>query len=59
MKISKILAIAGAAAMLMACGSPKVEGSKEVRDLLPNKGQIDTASYLLGVNFGLVMTQRR
>ena len=57
MKISKILAIAGAAAMLMACGSPKVEGSKEVRDLLPNKGQIDTASYLLGVNFGLVMTQ--
>ena len=57
MKIAKILAIAGAAAMLMACSSPKVEGSKEVRDLLPNKGQIDTASYLLGVNFGLVMTQ--
>lgn len=57
MKFAKILAIAGAAAMLMACGSPKVEGSKEVRDLLPNKGQIDTASYLLGVNFGLVMTQ--
>ena len=57
MKISKLFAIASAAVLMVACGSPKVEGSKEVRDLLPTKGQIDTASYLLGVNFGLVMTQ--
>ena len=41
----------------MACGAPKVEGSKEVRDLYPTKGQIDTASYMLGVNFGLTITQ--
>ena len=57
MKLAKIFAIATAAALLVACGTPKVEGSKEVRDLLPNKGLTDTTSYLLGVNFGLVMTQ--
>ena len=57
MKISKLIAIASAAAMIVACASPKVEGSKEVRSLLPGKGEIDTTSYLLGVNFGLVITQ--
>ncbi len=58
MKIAKIFAaVATASVLVMACGSPKVEGSKEVRDLLPTKGQIDTTSYLLGVNFGLVITQ--
>ena len=57
MKLTKIFAIASAAVLVMACGTSKVEGSKEVRDLLPSKGQIDTTSYLLGVNFGLVMTQ--
>ena len=57
MKLSKLFAIASAAVLVVACGTPKVEGSKEVRDLLPTKGQVDTASYMLGVNFGLVMTQ--
>jgi FKBP-type peptidyl-prolyl cis-trans isomerase len=57
MKIAKLFAIASAAVLVVACGSPKVEGSKEVRDLLPTKGQVDTTSYLLGVNFGLVITQ--
>ena len=57
MKIAKLFAIASAALLVVACGSPKVEGSKEVRDLLPSKGQVDTTSYLLGVNFGLVITQ--
>jgi len=57
MKLSKLFAIASAAVLVVACGSPKVEGSQEVRDLLPSKGQIDTTSYLLGVNFGLVITQ--
>ena len=57
MKIAKLFSIAAAAALVVACGSPKVEGSKEVRDLLPTKGQTDTTSYLLGVNFGLVITQ--
>ena len=57
MKLAKIFAIASAAVLVMACGTSKVEGSKEVRALLPSKGQIDTTSYLLGVNFGLVMTQ--
>ena len=52
MKISKIFAIASAAVLMVACGTPAVEGSKEVRDLLPNKAQIDSASYLIGVNFG-------
>ena len=57
MKLAKIFAIASAAVLVMACGSSKVEGSKEVRALLPTKGQVDTTSYLLGVNFGLVITQ--
>ena len=58
MKLAKLFAaIATASVLVMACDSPKVEGSKEVRDLLPTKGQIDTTSYLLGVNFGLVITQ--
>ena len=52
MKISKIFAIASAAVLMVACGTPAAEGSKEVRDLLPNKAQIDSASYLIGVNFG-------
>ena len=57
MKLVKLFAIASAAVLVMACSTSQVEGSKEVRDLLPSKGQIDTTSYLLGVNFGLVMTQ--
>ena len=52
MKISKIFAIASAAVLMVACGTPAVEGSKEVRALLPNKTQLDSASYLIGVNFG-------
>ena len=57
MKLNNILLAVSAAVLVVACGSPKVEGSKQVRDLLPTKGQVDTTSYLLGVNFGLVMTQ--
>ena len=57
MKTLKLFAIASAAVLMMASCAPKVEGSKEVRSLLPSKGQVDTTSYLLGVNFGLVMTQ--
>ena len=52
MKISKFFVIASAAALIVACGTPAAEGSKEVRDLLPKKSQIDSASYLVGVNFG-------
>ena len=52
MKISKIFAIASAAVLMVACGTPAAEGSKEVRDLLPSKTQIDSTSYLVGVNFG-------
>lgn len=57
MKLAKLFAMASAAVLVVACGTPKVEGSEEVRALLPTKGQVDTTSYLLGVNFGLVMTQ--
>ena len=52
MKISKIFAIASAAVLMVACGTPAAEGSKEVRDLLPKKSVVDSASYLIGVNFG-------
>ena len=51
MKLSKILTIAAAALAIVACG-PKVEGSKEVVDLLPKASQVDSASYLIGINFG-------
>ena len=52
MKISQIFAIASAAVLMMACGSSAVEGSKEVRALLPQKSNVDSVSYLVGVNFG-------
>jgi len=52
MKISKIFAIASAAVLVVACGAPAAEGSKETRDLLPKKSELDSASYLVGVNFG-------
>ena len=51
MKLSKIFTIAAAALAIVACG-PKVEGSKEVVDLLPKASQVDSASYLIGINFG-------
>ncbi len=57
MKLAKLFAIASAAVLVMACGTSEVEGSKEVQALLPTKGQVDTTSYMLGVNFGLAMTQ--
>lgn len=57
MKLQKILLAASAALLVVACGTPKVEGSKAVQSLLPSKGETDSTSYLLGVNFGLVITQ--
>ena len=57
MKLAKLFVMASAAMLVVACGSSKVEGSKEVRSLLPTKGEVDSTSYLLGVNFGLVITQ--
>ena len=57
MKIFKMIAIASASVLMMACASSKVEGSKEVRDLLPTKGELDSTSYMLGVNFGFIITQ--
>ena len=51
MKISKIFAIASAVVLMVACGTPALEGSKEVKALYPRKSQLDSASYLLGINF--------
>ena len=52
MKISKIFAIASAAVLIVACGTPAAEGSKDVQALLPSKTLTDSTSYLIGVNFG-------
>jgi len=52
MNLSKIFAIASAAVLIVACGTPAAEGSKEVKALLPTKSQTDSASYLIGINFG-------
>jgi FKBP-type peptidyl-prolyl cis-trans isomerase len=57
MKLAKLFVMASAAMLVVACGSSQVEGSQAVRSLLPSKGEIDTTSYLLGVNFGMVMSQ--
>ena len=54
MKISKIFAIASAAVLIVACAAP-VEGSKETKALLPSKAQVDSTSYLLGINFGSII----
>ena len=61
MKLTKIIAIASAAVLMIACSgaSKKVEGSKAIRDLLPSKSYADSAAYLLGVNFGMVMSQNK
>ena len=55
MKIAKFFAIASAVALTVACGTPAVEGSKEVKALLPAKSQVDSVSYLFGINFGSVI----
>ena len=50
MKTFKILAAAAIICSAVAC-APK-QGSAEAQALLPSKGQIDSVSYLIGVNFG-------
>ena len=58
MKLFKVIAIASAAALMIACnGASKKEGSKDVLSLLPSKSYSDSAAYLLGVNFGMAMVQ--
>jgi FKBP-type peptidyl-prolyl cis-trans isomerase len=53
MKLSKILMLAAAAAVLASCSANKgAEGSAEVKALLPKASQIDSVSYLIGINFG-------
>ena len=51
MKLFKVFALASAVVLMVACGSPVIEGSKEVKALYPNKAQIDSASYLIGINY--------
>ena len=52
MKIFKLFAIASAAVLMVACGTPAAEGSKETKALLPSKSLTDSTSYLIGINFG-------
>ena len=58
MKLIKVIAIASAAVLMIACnGTSKKEGSKATLSLLPSKSYSDSAAYLLGVNFGMAMVQ--
>jgi FKBP-type peptidyl-prolyl cis-trans isomerase len=59
MKLIKILAIASAAVLMIACNGSSKEGSKAVLSLLPAKSHADSAAYLLGVNFGMAMVQNK
>lgn len=52
MKIYKYFAIVPALMLLAACGTPAPKISKEAQALLPSKSLVDSASYLIGVNFG-------
>jgi FKBP-type peptidyl-prolyl cis-trans isomerase len=64
MKTIKFLAIAAAAAAVFACNSPSdvdklaVEAEKDeaVKALEPSADQIDSVSYLLGVNYGMMLS---
>lgn len=58
MRLIKVIAIASAAVLMIACnGTSKKEGSKATLSLLPSKSYSDSAAYLLGVNFGMAMVQ--
>ena len=55
MKARKFLIVALALSMAtVACSqnSAKLPDGTSAKDLLPSKGQVDSVSYLLGVNFG-------
>ena len=56
MKAIKILAAAFMASMVMSCGTTPKENVK-VDVELPSSGQVDSVSYLLGVNFGSMIKQ--
>ena len=50
MKSIKFFAIAAVILSVASCNSPKTAGVD--KNLVPSKGEIDTVSYLLGINFG-------
>ncbi|MBR5384590.1 MAG: FKBP-type peptidyl-prolyl cis-trans isomerase [Bacteroidales bacterium] len=55
MKLFKLISIAAVAALtLSSCGDgvKKEKVDPEYKNLLPSKGQVDSVSYLLGINFG-------
>ena len=65
MKTIKFFAIAAVAAVLaVSCGQSsaydklRAEAEKEVADLCPTKGEADSISYLLGVNYGMMFLQQ-
>jgi len=51
MKFKTIILAAAILASVVACGQKK-EGSAETRALLPKSAEVDSVSYLIGVNFG-------
>ena len=50
MKAIKFLAIAAVVISAVACNSAKPAGV--AKDLVPTKGEIDSVSYIVGINFG-------
>ena len=51
MKAIKIFAVAAAIISAVSCGNT-AKPAGVAKDLIPTKGEIDSVSYLLGVNLG-------
>lgn len=58
MKALKFLTAAAVAFSVVSCGN-KTTYPKEVQDIAPTKAEIDSISYLVGVNFGMSIKNNR
>ena len=64
MKVFKFIAIASAALAIVACGNSKYpagatkEQKAQIDSIAPSKAQIDSVSYLLGINYGAFLVQQ-
>lgn len=65
MKVFKFIAIASAALVVFACGNSKkypagitAEQKAQIDSVTPTKAEIDSVSFLLGINYGAFLVQQ-